>query len=50
VLLNLLSVEGISGSNFVEVKSFNPYWETGAKTFEDLDGYRVVINGGDCPF
>jgi len=40
----------ISNSGFRKVKSFNPYWEGGAQTFEDLDGYRVVINFGESPF
>ncbi len=25
------------------VKSFNPYWDQRGKTFEDPDGYRVVL-------
>lgn len=25
------------------VESFNPYWEVRGKTFEDPDGYRVVL-------
>lgn len=25
------------------VKSFNPWWDDGGKTFEDVDGYRVVL-------
>lgn len=25
------------------VKSFNPYWDKNGKTFEDPDGYRVVL-------
>src|SRR2546423_5181244 len=25
------------------VKSFNPYWDKRGKTFEDPDGYRVVL-------
>jgi catechol 2,3-dioxygenase-like lactoylglutathione lyase family enzyme len=25
------------------VKAFNPYWETSGRTFEDPDGYRVVL-------
>jgi len=28
---------------FVEAASFNPYWQVGGRTFEDPDGYRVVI-------
>ena len=25
------------------VTSFNPYWDISGKTFEDVDGYRVVL-------
>ena len=25
------------------VKSFNPYWDQNGKTYEDPDGYRIVI-------
>lgn len=25
------------------VKSYNPWWDNGGKTFEDIDGYRVVL-------
>jgi len=25
------------------VQAFNPYWEIQGKTFEDPDGYRVVL-------
>ena len=40
----------ISKSGFKKVKSFNPYWEGSAQTYEDLDGYRVVINNAKSPF
>jgi hypothetical protein len=40
----------ISKSGFKKVKSFNPYWEGSAQTYEDLDGYRVVINNAESPF
>lgn len=30
-------------ANFIEVDSYNPYWDRSGKTFEDLDGYRVVL-------
>ena len=30
-------------AGFVEVDSFNPYWSQLGRTFEDGDGYRVVI-------
>ena len=44
------AIKRISASGFVKVKSFNPYWDGGAQTFEDIDGYRVVINGAHSPF
>lgn len=30
-------------TGFAEVTSFNPYWQRHGKTFEDHDGYRVVL-------
>ena len=30
-------------AGFTEVQSFNPYWTPNGRTFEDRDGYRVVI-------
>jgi len=30
-------------AGFVEVSSFNPYWEHRGRTFEDHDRYRVVL-------
>jgi len=30
-------------AGFEQVKSFNPYWDMSGKTFQDLDGYRIVI-------
>jgi len=30
-------------AGFRRVPSFNPYWESHGCTFEDLDGYRVVL-------
>ena len=30
-------------AGFVPVASFNPYWDLSGRTFEDVDGYRVVI-------
>ena len=44
------AIDRISSSGFKKVDSFNPYWEGGAQTFEDVDGYRVVINNGESPF
>jgi prolyl oligopeptidase len=31
------------GAGFSSVDSFNPYWDRLGRTFEDRDGYRVVI-------
>jgi YycE-like C-terminal domain/YycE-like N-terminal domain len=30
-------------AGFQRVLSYNPYWEAQGQTFEDLDGYRVVL-------
>ena len=30
-------------AGFRRVPSYNPYWEAQGQTFEDLDGYRVVL-------
>jgi catechol 2,3-dioxygenase-like lactoylglutathione lyase family enzyme len=31
------------------VKAFNPYWEKNGKTFEDPDGYRIVLQNAAWP-
>lgn len=31
------------------VKSFNPFWDKKGKTFEDPDGYRVVLQNAAWP-
>lgn len=30
-------------AGFVEVRSLNPYWDLHGKTFQDHDGYRIVL-------
>lgn len=30
-------------AGFVETPSYNPYWQTRGRTFEDPDGYRTVM-------
>jgi catechol 2,3-dioxygenase-like lactoylglutathione lyase family enzyme len=35
--------QAMRGAGFKEVESFNPYWSQQGCTFEDGDGYRVVI-------
>jgi YycE-like protein len=34
-------------AGFIEVSSFNPYWAIKGRTFEDGDGYRVVLERDD---
>lgn len=35
--------EAMLKAGFTEVTSYNPYWDQRGRTFEDPDGYRVVI-------
>lgn len=37
------AVERMIANGFEPVKSHNPYWDMNGKTFEDADGYRVVL-------
>ena len=30
-------------AGFKQVDSYNPYWDKSGRTFEDADGYRVVL-------
>jgi hypothetical protein len=34
-------------AGFKQVASFNPYWETRGRTYEDPDGYRIVLQQAD---
>lgn len=34
-------------AGFKQVESFNPYWEARGRTYEDPDGYRVVLQQGE---
>jgi catechol 2,3-dioxygenase-like lactoylglutathione lyase family enzyme len=36
--------ERMLAAGFRGVPSYNPYWDVAGKTFEDLDGYRVVLH------
>ncbi len=36
-------------AGFEPVESFNPYWDRCGATFEDPDGYRVVLANMDSP-
>lgn len=44
------AIKRIAISGFKKVIAFNPYWENAGQTFEDLDGYRVVIKNTASPF
>ena len=35
--------ERLIENGFVSVTSINPYWDILGRTFEDLDGYRIVL-------
>jgi catechol 2,3-dioxygenase-like lactoylglutathione lyase family enzyme len=34
-------------AGFKQVTSFNPYWEAQGRTYEDRDGYRIVLQQGE---
>ena len=37
------AVARVEKAGYKSVKAFNPYWDKKGKTFEDPDGYRVVL-------
>ncbi len=37
------SCQAMLRAGFDEVRSYNDYWDVVGKTFEDVDGYRVVM-------
>ncbi|WP_347232540.1 VOC family protein [Paraburkholderia sp. RAU2J] len=39
----------LAESGFVCVASLNPYWDVSGKTFEDHDGYRIVLQNSAWP-
>ena len=39
----LQATERMSAAGYQPVPSFNPYWDVSGQTYEDPDGYRVVI-------
>jgi catechol 2,3-dioxygenase-like lactoylglutathione lyase family enzyme len=43
------SVERMRKAGYEPVKSFNPYWDVRGVTFEDPDGYRVVLQNAAWP-
>ena len=39
----------MQGLEYKSVKSYNPYWDIRGKTFEDADGYRIVLEQAAWP-
>ncbi|EPS35538.1 hypothetical protein H072_11053 [Dactylellina haptotyla CBS 200.50] len=37
------AINSMEKAGFSPVKAFNPYWDRCGKTYEDPDGYRVVL-------
>ena len=40
------AVARMKAAGFAPAQSFNPYWDRSGVTFEDPDGYRVVLQNG----
>lgn len=43
------AVERMTAHGHEPVASYNPYWDRAGKTFEDADGYRVVLQNAAWP-
>ncbi len=43
------AIERMQNCGYQPVPSFNPYWDLRGRTFEDPDGYRVVLQNADWP-
>jgi hypothetical protein len=41
--------ESMAAAGFVTVVAANPYWDVRGRTFEDPEGYRVVIQNDEAP-
>ena len=39
----LAAVDRMAAAGYQPVRSFNPYWDRHGRTYEDPDGYRVVL-------
>ncbi len=44
------AVERMRNAGFEPVVALNPYWDRSGRTFEDPDGYRVVLQHGASPY
>ena len=45
----LAAVARLEDQGWPAVKAFNPYWDRNGRTFEDPDGYRVVLQNAGWP-
>lgn len=43
------AVDRLTARGYHPVKSLNPYWDRNGRTFEDPDGYRVVLQNAGWP-
>ncbi|MDA9525636.1 glyoxalase [Bradyrhizobium sp. CCBAU 11434] len=43
------AVSRMQNRGYCPVQPFNPFWETHGVTFEDCDGYRVVLQNSNWP-
>lgn len=44
------AVDRMRAAGYEPVPSFNPYWDRSGRTFEDPDGYRVVLQNASYPW
>jgi catechol 2,3-dioxygenase-like lactoylglutathione lyase family enzyme len=42
-------VNQMDAAGYTAVAAYNPYWERNGRTYEDPDGYRVVLQNGSWP-
>ena len=43
------AVDQMKSAGYLSVRSYNPYWDRHGRTFEDPDGYRVVLQNTTWP-
>lgn len=43
------AIDRMHRAGFTPVPSFNPYWDRNGRSFEDPDGYRVVLQNARWP-
>ncbi len=43
------AVDRMKAAGYDPVSSFNPYWDRSGRTFQDPDGYRVVLQNAASP-